>query len=104
MHTYSSYSLPSFSNASNIPPNTSHFETNPLNPQPGPSMPNSEILSRYLSSYPIDPQRPRNSTTVLPQYPHTSPSPVSSNAPVLVGEDGSSDVPSPLSLEWTARD
>ena len=103
MHTYSSYSLNSFSNASNVPPNTSHFETNPLNSQPGPSMPNSDILSRYLSSYPIDPQRPRTSTTVLPQYPHTSPS-ISSNAPVPVGEDGHTDVSSLLSLGWTARD
>jgi hypothetical protein len=98
MHTYSSYSLPSFSDASNVPPNTSHFETNPLNPQPGPSMPNSDILSQYLSIYPIDPQRPQTSTTVLPQYPHISSSPTSSNAPVLIGEDGSSDVSSLLSL------
>jgi hypothetical protein len=104
MHTYSSYSLPSFSNTNNVPPNTSHFETNPLNPQPGTSMPNSEILSPYLSYYPTDPQRPRTPTTVLPQDPHTSHSPISSNAPVLVGEDGSSDVSSLLSLGCTARD
>jgi hypothetical protein len=58
MHTYSSYSLPSFSDANSVPPHASHFEINPLNPQPVPSMPNSEILSRYFSSYRIDPQRP----------------------------------------------
>ena len=72
---YSSCSLPSFSNANSFLPNSSHFASNP---QPVTSMQNSEILSRYLSNYSVEPQRPPASTTVLPQY-HTSPSPISSN-------------------------
>ena len=79
LDTHSSCSLPSFSNANSFPPNSSHFASNP---QPVTSMQNSEILSRYLSSYSVDPQRPPTSTTVLPQY-HNIPCPISSNAPPL---------------------
>ena len=68
-------------------PNSSHFA---LNLQPGTSMKNSEILSRYLSNYSVEPQRPPTSAAFLPQYP----CPVSSNAPLLPGADGSSDVSS----------
>ena len=91
LDTYSSCSLTSFSNANSFPPNSSHFASNPLNPQLVTSMQNSDILSRYLSNYSVEPQRSPASTTVLAQY-HTSPCPVSSNAPILPGEDGSSDV------------
>ena len=55
-------------------PNSSYFASNPLNPQPETSMQNSEILSRYLSNYPVQPQRPPTSTTI------------SSNATLLPGE------------------
>jgi len=99
---YSSCSLPSFSNANSFVQNSSHFTTNPQNPQPVTSMQNSEILSRYLSNYSVEHQRSPTSTTVLPQY-HTSPSPISSNAPLLPGEDGSSDVCSVLSVGSTAH-
>jgi len=102
LDTHSSRFLPSFSNAISFPPNSSHFASNPLNPQLVTSMQNSEILSRYLSSYSVDPQRPPTSTTVLPQY-HNSPCPISSNAPPLPGEDGSSDVSSLLSVGSTAH-
>jgi len=102
LDTYSSCSLPSFSNANSFPPNSSHFASNPLNPQPVTSMQNSEILSRYLSNYSVEPQRPPTSTAVLPQY-HNSPCPISSNAPLLPGEDGSSDVSSVLSVGSTAH-
>jgi len=99
--TCSSCSLPPFSNANSFPPNSSHFASNPLNPQPVSSMQNSEIISRYLSNYSVEPQRP-TSTTVLPQY-HTSPSLISSNAPLLPCEDGISDVSSLLSVGSTAH-
>ena len=72
-----------------FPPNSSHFASKPLNPQPVTSIQNSGILSRYLSNYSVEPQRPPTSTTVLPQY-HTSPCPVSSNASLLTGDDGTS--------------
>ena len=65
---YSSYSLPSFSNINSFLPNSSHFATNPQNPQPVTSMQNSEILSQYLSNYSVQPQRPLASTSALPQY------------------------------------
>ena len=97
LDTPSSCSLPSFSNAHSFPPNKSHFASNTLNPQTVTSMQNSEILFRYLSCYSVDPQRPPTSTTVLLQY-HKSPCPISSNAPLLPGEDGSSDVSSLLSV------
>jgi len=99
---FGSRSLPSFSNANSFPPNSSHFASSPLNPQPVTSMRNSEILSRYLSSYSVEPQRPPTSTTVLPRY-HTIPFPISNNAPLLPGEDGSSDVSSLPSDGATAR-
>ena len=102
LDTYSSCSLPSFSNANSFLPNSSHFASNPQNPQPVTSMQNSEILSRYLSNYSVEPQRPPTSTTVLPHY-HTSPSPISSNAPLLPVEDGSNDVSSLLSVGSTAH-
>jgi hypothetical protein len=102
LDTPSSCSLPSFSKANSFPPNSSHSASNPLNPQPLTSMHNSEILSRYLSGYSVDPQRPPTSTTVLYQY-QTSPSPICSNAPLLPGEDGSSDVSSLLSVGLTAH-
>ena len=70
-----------------VPLNSSHFTTNPLNPQPVTSMQNPEILSRYLSCYSVKPQRPSTSTTVLPQY-HNSPFPISSNASLLPGDKG----------------
>ena len=89
---YSSCSLLSFSNSNSFLHNSSHFASNP---QPVTSMQNSEILSRYLSNYSVEPQRPPASTTVLPQY-HTSPSPISSNAPLLPGDNRSSDVSSLL--------
>jgi len=89
--------LISFSNANSVPPNSSHFATNPVNPQPVTSMQNSEILSRYLSSYSVEPQRPPTSTTVLHLYV-IGLCPVSSKAPLLSGEDGSSDVSSLLSV------
>ena len=95
-------SLPSFSNAKSFPPNSSHFATNPQNTQPVTSMQNSEILSRYLSSHSVAPQRPPTSTTVLPQY-HTSPSPIVNNVPLLPGEDGSSDVCSLQTVGSTAH-
>jgi hypothetical protein len=95
-------SLPSFSNANSFPPNSSHFASNPINSQPVTSMQNSEIISRYLSSYSVDPQRPPTSTTVLPQY-HNSPCSISSNAPPLPGEDGNSNVSSLLSVGSTAH-
>jgi hypothetical protein len=82
LDTHSSCSLPSFSNASILHPNSSHFASNPLNPQPVTSMHNSAILSRYLSSYSVDPQRPPTSTTVLPQY-HNSLCPALSPVPHL---------------------
>ena len=82
LDTHSSCSLPSFSNANSFPPNSSHFASNPLNTQPVTSMQNSEIFSRYLSSYSVDPQRPPTSTTVFPQY-HNSPCPISGNASPL---------------------
>jgi hypothetical protein len=66
LDTHSSHSLPSFSNAISVPPDSSHFASNPLNPQPVTSMQNSEILSRYLSSHSVDPQKPPTSTTVRP--------------------------------------
>jgi len=99
LDTHSSCSLPSFSKANSFPPNSSHFASNP---KPVTSMQNSEILSRYLSSYSVNPQRPPTSTTVLPQY-HNSPCPISSNAPPLPGEDGNSDVSSLLSVGSTAH-
>ena len=99
---YSSCSLPSFSNANSFVPNSSHFANNPQNPQPATSMQNSEILSWYLSNYSVEPQRQPTSTTVLPHY-HTSPSPIYSNAPLLLGEDGSSDVSSFPSVGSTAH-
>ena len=102
LDTHSSSYLSSFSNANSYPPNSSHFASSPLNPQPVTSMQNSEILSRYLSIYSFDPQRPPTSTTVLPQY-HNSPCPVSSNAPPLPGEEGNSDVSSLLSVGSTAH-
>ena len=102
LNIYSTCSLPSFSNANSFFPNSSHFATNPPNQQPVTSMRNSEILSRYLSNYSVQPQRPPTSTTVLPQY-HASPSPVTSNAPLLPGEDGSSDVSFLLSVGSTAH-
>jgi len=102
LDTYSSRSLPSFSNANSVPPISSHFATNPLNPQPVTSLQDSEILSRYLSNYSVQPQRPLPSTTFLPQYP-TSPCPISSNAPLLPAEDGSSDVSSLLSVGSTSH-
>jgi len=102
LDTYSSWSLPSFSNANSFSPNSSHFASNPLNPQPVTSMQNSEILSRYLSSYWVDPQRPPNYTAVIPQY-HNSPCPISSNVALLPGEDGSSGVSSLLSAGSTAH-
>ena len=64
---YLSCSLPSFSNTNSFLPNSSHFASNPLNPQPVTFMQNSEILSRYLSNYSVEPQRPPASTTVLLQ-------------------------------------
>ena len=91
LNTHSSCSLPSFSNANSFFPNSLHSASNPLNPQPVTSGQNSEILSRYLPTYSVDPQRPPTSTTALYQY-HISPKPISSNAPLLLGEDGSSDV------------
>ena len=48
--SYSSFSLPSFSNANNFVPNLSHFPSNPQYPQTVTSMQNSEILSQYLSN------------------------------------------------------
>jgi len=99
---HSSCSLPSVSNANSFVRNSSHFATNPRNPQLVTTMQNSEILSRHLSNYSVQPQRPPTSTTVLPQY-HTSPRPISSNAPLLPGEDGSSDVSSLLSVGSTAH-
>ena len=68
LDTHLPCSLPSFSNASIFTPNSSHFASNPLNPQPVTSMHNSEIISRFFSSNSVDPQRPPTSTTVLPQY------------------------------------
>jgi len=68
LDTHSSCSLPSFSNANIFPPNSSHFASSPLNPQPVTSMQSSDILSRYFSSYSVAPQRPPTSTTVLTQY------------------------------------
>jgi len=68
LDTHSSCSLPSFSNANIFHRNSSHFASSPLNPQPITSMQNSEILSRFFSSYSVDPQRLPTSTTVLPQY------------------------------------
>ena len=65
LDTYSSCSLPSFSNANSFLPNSSHFSSNLLNPQPVTSMQNSEILSRCLSNYSVEPQTPPTSTTVL---------------------------------------
>jgi len=59
---HSSCSLPAFPNASSFLPNPSHLATNPQNPQPVTSMQNSEILSRYLSNYSVQPQ-----THQLPQ-------------------------------------
>jgi len=56
LDTYSSCSLPPFSNANNFPQNSSHFASNPLNSQPVTSMQNSEILSMYLSNYSVEPQ------------------------------------------------
>ena len=102
LDTYSSRSLPSFSNANSFLPNASHFASNPQSPQPVTSMQNSEIISRYLSNYSVQPQRPPTPTTVLPQY-HTSPSPISSNALLLPGEDGSNDVSSVLSVGSTTH-
>jgi len=99
---YSSCSLPSFSNANSFVPNSSHFPTNPQYLKPVTSMQNSEILSRYLSNYSVEPQIPPTSTTALPQC-QTSPSPISCNAPLLPGEDGSSDVSSLLSVGSTAH-
>jgi hypothetical protein len=46
--------------ANNVPQNTSQFPTNPVNPQPVPFMQNSEILSWYLSSYSVEPQKDIN--------------------------------------------
>jgi hypothetical protein len=99
---YVSCSLPSFSNANSVPPTSSHFATIPLNSQPATSVQDSEILSRYLSGYPVQPQRPPAATTVLPQY-LTSPYPISTNAPFTPPEDGSSDVSSVLSVGSTAH-
>ena len=94
---YSSCSLLSSSNANIFVPNSSHFLTNPQYLQPVTSMQDSEIISRYLSNYSVEPQRPPTSTTALPQY-HTSPSPISSKAPLLPG-----DVSSLLSVGSTAH-
>ena len=102
LDTYASCSLLPLSNANSAPPKSLHFATNPPNPQPVSSTQNSEILSRYVSSYSIEPQSPPTSTTVLPQY-LTSPCLISSNAPLLPGEDGRSDVSSVLSVGSTAH-
>jgi len=69
-----------------FPSKLTAFATSPLKPQPVTSMQNSEILSRYLFSYSVAPQRLPTSASVLPQY-HTSPCPISSNAPLLPGEE-----------------
>ena len=63
LNRYSSCALPSFSNANSFLPNSSHFASNP---RPVTSIQNSEILSRYLSNYSVQLQRPPTSTTVLP--------------------------------------
>jgi len=99
LYRYSSCPLPSFPNANSFLPNSSHFASNL---QPVSSMQNSEIHSRFLSNYSVEPQRSPAFKTVLPQY-HTSPSPISSNAPLLPGEDGGSDVSSLLSVGSTAH-
>jgi hypothetical protein len=84
-------------------PNSSDFATNPLNSQPVTSTQTSEILSHCLSSYSVEPQSPETSTTVLPLY-HISLCPISSNAPLLPGEDGVvTDVSSLLSACPTAH-
>ena len=44
LDTYSSCSFSTFSNSYSFLPNSSHFSSNPLNPQPLTSMQNSEIL------------------------------------------------------------
>jgi len=56
LDTYSSCSFASFSNAKSVPPNSPHFATNPLNPRVT-STQNEEILSQYLSSYSVEPQK-----------------------------------------------
>ena len=69
LDTYSACFLPSFSNA--IP-----FQTRRLfapNPQPVTSMHNSEILSRYLSNYSVEPQRPQNFSINIIPVPALSP-------------------------------
>ena len=97
LDTYSSFSLPSFSNTVSF---QTHRILHPIqkNPRPVTSVQNSEILSQYLSNYSVEPQRPPSSTTVLPQY-HTRPRPISINTPLLPGENGSSDVSSVLSIQ-----
>ena len=100
--TCSSCSLRSFSNTHSVPPNVSNFATIPLNPQPVTSMQNSEILSHYLFSYSVEPQRTATSTIVLRSY-LTSPCPIFSNATLLPGEDVRSDVSSLLSVGSTAH-
>ena len=65
LDTYSSCSLYSFSDANSFLPNSSNFSSNPQNPQPVTSMHNLEILSRCLSSYSVESQRPPTSTSVL---------------------------------------
>jgi hypothetical protein len=99
---YSSCSLPSFSNVNCFLPNSSHFATIHRTHNQLTSVQNSEILSRYLTNYSVQPQRSPPSTTVLPQY-HASNSSIYSNVPLLPGEDGSSDISSLLSVGWTAH-
>ena len=86
-----------FQTQNSVPPNSSHFAINPLNPGPVTSKHNSEILSRYLSGDSVELQRSPTSTTTLPQY-LTSPCPISSNTSFLPGEDGSIGVSSLLSV------
>jgi hypothetical protein len=73
VQTYPSGSLPSCPNANNVLPSNSHFASNPRDPQPATSLQISESLSRYFSSYSVDPQiQPPASTIVLQQCPHIS--------------------------------
>ena len=76
LDTHSTCSLPTFSNANSFPSNSSRFASNPLNPQPITSTQNSEILSRYLSSYSVDPQGhqlPQLSSPIVITVPALSP-------------------------------
>jgi len=101
LDTYSFCSLSSFSNAQ-FPSKLIAFFIQPTKST------TSNFYAEFRNSLPVLVQllsrasKATNFHNCPPQY-HTSPSPVSSSAPLLPGEDGSSDVSSLLSAGSTAH-